>query len=228
MAKNEVAVMDWSGIKDEDKSKLIYYGQTVKSQIKKTGVEFLKLCNLVSEAHELLCKIGCKSRFGQWVELECGVSDRMGRYYVNVSAEFGGRNPETVSAFTPAAFIELSKPDTTESVKEQFVNSDIPVTGAAVKAAKRQAETVLEIPVKDSTVTDEPDIQAPGDDETEYEPADKPKPPPDWNLTRTLAVSLLEKAMRATDDLNAVHKYRRHDEVLFLIKDAIQFLKEIK
>lgn len=106
---------DYDGLDKETRGKLVALAGQVRRSTKGHIEHALQMGEAVHEAHGLLSKAGCESKFGQWVEQECGFGKQTAYNYLNAFLRFGGQSSK-LGQFTSEAIYLLSCDGVPDSV----------------------------------------------------------------------------------------------------------------
>lgn len=115
---------DYDGIEKDAKGKLTYLAGQIRKSTKGHVEHALEMGRHISDANDVLCKVGCEGKFAEWVRTECGFSKQTAYNYMNAYARFGDEQ-EHIGQFTAEAIYVLSADDVPEAaIKEVLKLAD--------------------------------------------------------------------------------------------------------
>lgn len=200
MTKAIAAVgFDYEGIDKDTKGKLTYLaGQVRKST--KSHIEYaIAMGESVSQANELLATAGCESRFGAWVQAECGFSRKSAYNYMNAYARFGEESCK-LTQFTAEAIYLLSADSTPESAVKKALKLADKGTRITLDQASELKKEAIAAEEPDEP-EDEPDESQVVDPASVVEVSSTPVDPPKSNgqITGGTAFNVEELTGESTD-----------------------------
>jgi hypothetical protein len=100
-------IFEYEGFEKETRSKLKELSKLINNTANSHIQKMMELGALISEANEILAKVGRDSMFGAWIESECSISRRTAYNWMAAYDRFGA-HPEKLANLTAEAIYYLS------------------------------------------------------------------------------------------------------------------------